>query len=134
MSLIARETRQCLSRLTRDTGGTWAASFVFPPRYAGFRGHFPGDPVLPAVCMIEAALAVLSAAREAPVRLVGIPSAKWLAPVRPDEVLEVQVIADGDPCAATRPVKARITRGGARIADLSLMVAFADPAVPEPPP
>lgn len=131
MSLIARETRQCLSRLTRDAGGAWSATFVFPSCYAGFRGHFPGDPVLPGVCMIEAVLAVLAAAQEAPVRLAGVTSAKWLAPVRPDEVLEVQAIPGGDPCATTRPVKARITRTGARIAELNLMVTFDGPATPE---
>lgn len=124
MSLIAKATKHCLVRLIRGEDGEWSATFVFPPDYAGFKGHFPGNPVLPGVCMVEAALALLAAAGYGLVRLTRVASAKWVAPVGPGEELCFTARVSGD-SSATRTAKVRVTRNGQKIAELSLTVIFA---------
>ena len=47
--------------LTEADDGSLTARFVFPAEFTGFRGHFPEQPVLPAVCKIQAVVAMLEA-------------------------------------------------------------------------
>lgn len=61
---------------------------VFPADEPFFRGHFPGDPLVPGVILTEAlaqlaGIAAGQAGRR--FRLSAIKSMKFLAPVRPDE-------------------------------------------------
>lgn len=127
MSLIAKATKDCLTRLTRDAEGEWSAVFVFPSDYIGFKGHFPDNPVLPGVCIVEAVLGVLAAAGCDPVRLTRVVSAKWFVIARPCEELRFNVCLSGGE-RAERTVKARVSREGQKIAELSLAVTLADSA------
>ncbi len=122
MSLIAKATQRCLSDLNRIPEGAWLATFVFPPDYVGFQGHFPGNPVLPGVCMVEAALAMLAATGLGAVRLMQMVSAKWFAPVRPGETLTFRATFSNDETEGERKVRFRITRQEAKVAELSLIV------------
>ena len=61
MSRLVREIEQCMSGLTEAEGDEVTARFLFPAAFIGFQGHFPERPVLPAVCKIQAAIAVLEA-------------------------------------------------------------------------
>jgi 3-hydroxyacyl-[acyl-carrier-protein] dehydratase len=66
-------------------------------------GHFPGNPVVPGVVLLDRIAAALERAGDG--RLARIGAVKFLAPLRPDEDAELRITRDG-----TR-VRFRIERG-----------------------
>lgn len=89
-SFTLSEDFQKFVRAIATTGpGAFSAQCLFPEDFAGFKGHFPGRPILPGVCLIQAALAALESRLGRPVRLTRVVSAKWLAPVPPDKTLDL---------------------------------------------
>lgn len=127
MSRLAREIRQCMFDLTGDADDSLTARFVFPPEFTGFRGHFPERPVLPAVCKIQAVVAMLEAWNEKTVRLNEIVVAKFSAAATCGEELAFgcSLIMDDDQKAV---VKATVARSGERIAKFTLKVTLEDGA------
>ncbi|MCZ7566330.1 MAG: hypothetical protein M5U08_23100 [Burkholderiales bacterium] len=59
-------------------------TFSIAPDHPALPGHFPGDPVVPGVLVLAHVQAAL-AARRGPLRLTGVPQAKFLAPLVPGE-------------------------------------------------
>ena len=57
------------------------------PAYAG---HFPGQPILPGVVLLDEALVALAAEQENPAPRCEIKSAKFLSPVLPGESLRLE--------------------------------------------
>lgn len=121
MNVLARELRSCLSGLTVGTAGQYTAAFRFPPGFPGFAGHFPGNPILPGVCMVQAALVLIGARNQVPVSLKRIVSAKWFAPVRPGAELLFACREQRDQLVETT-VRIRIACGDEKVADLHLQV------------
>ena len=73
--------------------GAWprsCGSFVIPAGHPCLPGHFPGDPVVPGVVLLDHALALVQAAfagqgvRDAPI-------VRFRRPVRPAQAITVQV-------------------------------------------
>ena len=64
--------------------------YRFSPDFVGFSGHFPGDAILPAIVQLQAVVALVQELAGTPLRLVAVPSAKFLVPVRPGEDVEVR--------------------------------------------
>lgn len=123
MSQIARQIRECMSDLGQADDGTLTARFVFPAEFLGFQGHFPGEPVLPAVCEIQGAVAMLEAWRNRRVGLREIILAKFSAPVTCDEELVYACsVTKEDPHGAV--VKATVAKDGRAVARFRLRVAF----------
>ena len=54
-----------------------------------FPGHFPGQPVLPGVVLLERALELAREALDPAAVLAGVPVAKFLKPLRPGETLMI---------------------------------------------
>jgi 3-hydroxyacyl-[acyl-carrier-protein] dehydratase len=112
-----------MSDLEQADDGTLRARFSFPADFLGFQGHFPGEPVLPAVCEIQGALAMIEAWKSRRVGLSEIILAKFSAPVTCDEEL---VYA----CSLTREdrdgavVKTTVSRRGSPVARFRLRVVF----------
>jgi 3-hydroxyacyl-[acyl-carrier-protein] dehydratase len=124
MNALRRGIADCMTPPATDAAGGVSAQCSFPPEFAGFQGHFPGKPVLPAVCMVQAVLAMLEAARGRRISLKSIVSAKWQAPVGPG--MEIQINAQeqpGNDGAVT--VKARLHNGRGQVAEMKLRVAYA---------
>lgn len=65
------------------------AEWVVDPALPAFDGHFPGQPILPGVMILDAALQQLAIAQ--PTRRWTIRSAKFLSPVVPGERLAITV-------------------------------------------
>jgi len=73
--------------LTREPGVEAAGERVFLPEDPMFRGHFPGNPIVPGVILTEALaqLAGIAGASERGFLLSAIRSMKFPAPARPGE-------------------------------------------------
>lgn len=61
-----------------------------PPDHPAFAGHFPGQPILPGVVLLDGALRAARAHWPAR-RAWGIPQAKFLQPVRPGDALRLSL-------------------------------------------
>jgi 3-hydroxyacyl-[acyl-carrier-protein] dehydratase len=70
-------------------------------------GHFPGNPIVPGVVLLDRVAAAIERARGA--RIARIASVKFLAPLKPDEDAELRVTCDG------ARVRFRIDRDGSPI-------------------
>ena len=73
---------------------------AYPPGHPAFDGHFPGNPIVPGVLLIDAAVHALCAAGDATEAAVRIEAVKFAGMVRPGEAL----------CVAGVPVE----QGGGR--------------------
>ncbi len=73
------------SGITRITGDDkWEKEYIFPADFIGFAGHFPGNPILPAIvqiCMIRLLLNEVVGYAD----FIAIKSAKIRKPIRPHE-------------------------------------------------
>jgi 3-hydroxymyristoyl/3-hydroxydecanoyl-(acyl carrier protein) dehydratase len=56
-------------------------------------GHFPGNPVVPGVVLLDRIAAAIERARG--MRLAKIAAVKFLAPLKPEEDAELRVTCDG---------------------------------------
>ena len=64
---------------------TGARRYRFGPGFIGFSSHFPGNPILPAIVQIRAVVSLAEEEGGKTLRLAAVRSAKFLAPIRPDE-------------------------------------------------
>lgn len=125
MSRLRAQIRHCMSDL-RESGDSQArARFVFPAEFIGFQGHFPGRPVLPAVCEIQAAVAMLEAWTKKRVKLREIISAKFSTPVTCDEelVYSCDLAMEDD---RTAVAKTKVAKDGKDVARFRLRVVLED--------
>jgi len=99
--------------------GTFTATFSFPATFSGFDGHFPGQPVLPGVCLIQVVLVAVEKALERKPELAGIVLAKFVAVTRPDETLTAVCKVD------ETLIRAKISHGEERVAEVRLRVNYA---------
>ncbi len=77
---------------------TFKMSWRIPADLFYFEGHFPGNPVLPAVAIIDVSLEMLSQClRQNNVQLAEIKSTKFMSPLSPGQQVEIlaQKLADG---------------------------------------
>jgi 3-hydroxymyristoyl/3-hydroxydecanoyl-(acyl carrier protein) dehydratase len=74
-----------------------SGEFTVPHDHPSLAGHFPGDPIVPGVVLLERIVALVGAAL-APARLVAVTSVKFLSPVRPGQTVALswRDRADGD--------------------------------------
>jgi 3-hydroxymyristoyl/3-hydroxydecanoyl-(acyl carrier protein) dehydratase len=56
-----------------------------------FDGHFPGNPLVPGVVILDLVHAELTRQRGERVRVVGVPGVKFLRPLRPDEPMHIEL-------------------------------------------
>jgi 3-hydroxyacyl-[acyl-carrier-protein] dehydratase len=119
MSALEAAVRAARLGQPEPEGGGLAQAFVFAPDFVGFAGHFPGNPVLPAVVQLLAGRIAAEALLGRPLALRAVTQAKFLQPVGPGEVVRLAcrpaagpspqmvdcrltLAADGSPAAAFR--------------------------------
>jgi 3-hydroxyacyl-[acyl-carrier-protein] dehydratase len=74
----------------RQEERTIFATLVFDPQHPIFQGHFPGQPVVPGVCMMQIIKELLEKALGVQTRLAYADHAKFLSLIDPQKVPEVQ--------------------------------------------
>lgn len=120
MSTIKKQILASMSDL-HTSADTISARFCFSPDFIGFKGHFPGKPVLPGVCKVQAVLCMIEKNnRKTPV-LQEIVSAKFFSPAGVNEEL-VFTLRQSQEGAETILIKALVTRGDTKIADIHLRI------------
>ena len=87
MSVIKQEIKQCMLELNKGTGGKVLSRFSFPSSFVGFKGHFPGRPVLPAICQIQALIVIAEELHKKKMNLKKIILTKFFKPVSQNEEL-----------------------------------------------
>jgi 3-hydroxyacyl-[acyl-carrier-protein] dehydratase len=122
MNRIAQETANArLGEIVGNADGSFEGRYLFPESFAGFDGHFPNFPILPAIVEIRAVVALVGEAEGVSQRLVAVQDAKFLNTVRPGEELTVT--------CRTRTVKgrglydARLTVGAVTVSTMLLDLA-----------
>jgi 3-hydroxyacyl-[acyl-carrier-protein] dehydratase len=84
--------------LTVDAGG---ATIRLLPESPVYRGHFPGYPITPGVCLVEIALELMGqmadqVGHDGKVRLVAAKNIKFTSPVLPSETSELRFNLAGE--------------------------------------
>jgi 3-hydroxymyristoyl/3-hydroxydecanoyl-(acyl carrier protein) dehydratase len=64
---------------------------VVPPEHPCLPGHFPGQPVVPAVVLLDHVASALAAALGRPVALRALPAAKFVGSLAPGEPFEIAI-------------------------------------------
>ena len=85
-SIIQSELLKRVQDFQRHDDGSYSAAITFDPAFTGFDGHFPGNPIVPAVCQLSAVevLAHLALGRE-DLKLATISLMKFRAPLVPND-------------------------------------------------
>ena len=122
MSKLRKEINKYMSEFRDDTKEL-TAHFCFSQEFIGFKGHFPERPVLPGVCIIQAVLCMLEQAIQERPKLKEIVSAKFFAHVTCNEKI-VFTVRQSPEGSEDRFVKASITNGEKKIAEIKLRVSF----------
>jgi 3-hydroxyacyl-[acyl-carrier-protein] dehydratase len=73
-----------------DAGGTLEGRYFFGDTFAGFAGHFPGHPILPAIVEILTVVSLVSEHTGCRQRLIAVEDAKFLNPVQPNQEILVR--------------------------------------------
>lgn len=63
--------------------------------HASLAGHFPGNPVVPGVILLDEVICAARAHLPSPVRVTGMPSVKFLAPLAPGAEFDIVFAARG---------------------------------------
>ncbi|HPO13697.1 MAG TPA: hypothetical protein PLI09_09645 [Candidatus Hydrogenedentes bacterium] len=123
MSKLTREIKNYMHDLKSHPEDGITASFSFPEEFIGFRGHFPGKPVLPGVCKIQAILCMIETAMQKTPKLKEVASAKFFAPITANEeaFFTVRMIPQGEDEGRAKAV---IQRKDKKIAEIHLRVSF----------
>ncbi len=85
-SIIQSELLKRVQNFQRHDDGSYSAAITFDPAFTGFDGHFPGNPIVPAVCQLSAVevLAHMALGRQ-DVKLTTISLMKFRAPLVPND-------------------------------------------------
>ncbi|HEU0135737.1 MAG TPA: 3-hydroxyacyl-ACP dehydratase [Flavobacterium sp.] len=90
-----------LQRVDELAAGKYAASVVLNPSHEIFKGHFPGNPVTPGVCMMQIIKDLAEDITGFELRLQSAINVKFMALINPFETpnlqleLDIQHAADG---------------------------------------
>jgi 3-hydroxyacyl-[acyl-carrier-protein] dehydratase len=90
MNALRREIRASAAGDIERTGPeTIVRRYRFAPGFVGFSGHFPGNPILPAIVQVCAVVSLAEEEDGKTLRLAAVRYAKFLSPIRPDEEVSI---------------------------------------------
>ncbi len=123
MSQLMRSIKCCMSDLEGASDNTLSANFIFPADFLGFKGHFPGKPILPEVCEIQAVLLMLEEFKQQNVLLKEVVRVKFFSPVICDEKITIK-LEEREETNGESSVKARVTSKEKKVAEINLRVSI----------
>jgi 3-hydroxyacyl-[acyl-carrier-protein] dehydratase len=86
-----------------DSVSEWTESLRIPATHPSLPGHFPGEPVVAGVILLDRVAARLE--REGLGTMARIPAVKFRSPLLPEENAELHIAVNG------KQVRFRVTRG-----------------------
>jgi 3-hydroxyacyl-[acyl-carrier-protein] dehydratase len=104
---------------TREVFAGISADWIVPHDLPYFDGHFPGNPVFPAVGIVDASLALLRKQTGRDLQLAGIGSAKFTQPIGPGTAVHIDLNLKGADWVA------EWSSAGKKVATISLQVVGA---------
>jgi 3-hydroxyacyl-[acyl-carrier-protein] dehydratase len=72
-----------------------AAMLSIPARHPALAGHFPGNPVVPGVVLLDGIIAAAEAWLGTNFHVAGLSQAKFLAQLKPDEAVRIDLVLRG---------------------------------------
>ena len=88
LSHIQSELQQRLRPAPRQDDGSFRSSITFDREFCGFDGHFPDNPIVPAVCLLSAAELLAVEAAGCPLRLQEISTMKFKQHLVPGDIAD----------------------------------------------
>ena len=88
---IGRGILRSLRRFHVGDDGAIRATLVFAPGFIGFKGHFPGHPVVPGVVLVYAGFLLAEMGIGRKLELLSLKRVKFLKPVRPSVPIDLTV-------------------------------------------
>ena len=120
MQTLRDEIGACLAAFTPEGEHAAHMAWVFPRGFTGFRGHFPGNPVCPGVCLVMAQLEAASRLAGTRLELIELDNIKFTWPVFPDKQVDgwLRITPAGEACWR---IQSELKRGERRIAKFLLL-------------
>jgi len=102
--------------MTSPDSSRHTAACRIPADHPALPGHFPGDPVVPGVLLLDRVIEAAEGWLGAPLRVRGVRQAKFVAPLRPGE--EARIVL----ALTATSLEFTIERGAATLAKGSLAI------------
>ncbi len=116
--LIRTQIESCLHEVTASDDRITATA-CFGSDFIGFQGHFPENPVLPGMCLLETIMVLIRRLKGTSVRMKELVTTKFICVVLPDQTVTVDCMLTGN------IVVAHIKTETERIAQIKMKVAYA---------
>jgi len=81
--------------VTADAPTRHSATLRVPPEHPALTGHFPGNPIVPGVVILDAVICAAAAWLGGGFHVHGLSHAKFLAPLKPDEAARIELSLRG---------------------------------------
>lgn len=78
--------------MTEDSTKTHAATFHVPAQHPALAGHFPGNPVVPGVLILDAVISAAEAWLGEDHAVDRLSYAKFQAPMKPEETVHIDLL------------------------------------------
>ncbi len=93
-----------------------------PQNHPSLAGHFPGQPIVPGVVLLDLVLDAIQAQWAGPLMLTAIVSTKFLQAVAPDTQLEMRIKLTRDEQPSRLKARFTTTHAGASVLEGSFML------------
>lgn len=81
--------------MTADIPARHEATFRVASDHPSLPGHFPGNPVVPGVVILDEVIGAAERCLGAPLHVVAMPAAKFVAPLLPERVARIELAQVG---------------------------------------
>lgn len=121
-SKISSELRSRMRGLAPAAENEYRCSMEFDPGFAGFAGHFEGNPIVPGVCLIEAARIGAEEVLGARLRTLEMAQCRFRRPIFAGESPDLKLRISAAPEPDTWKIQAEFRVGEAASAQMRLKV------------